>query len=104
MVKIKESPVKSITDKMFYRINEPDVKTSKLSQIIRMAYEMREGLLEPGGLPEHDWWAHQAIKDFTEIIVRANYKAHTILNPGLVMDDLEEQIKEALKDISKKII
>lgn len=103
MAKFTKSPIKSLTDKMFERIAEPNVKTSKLAEIIKLAYECKEGLLEPGGLPENDWWAHQGIKDFTEIIVRANYKAHTILNPGLVPDDLEDQIKEALKDVTEKI-
>lgn len=102
MAKFKKSPLKSLTDKMFFRINESDVKTSKLSQIIQMACDMRNTLLKVDGVPENDWWRNQAIKDFTEIIVRANYKAHTILNPGIVIDDLEEQIKEALEDISKK--
>jgi hypothetical protein len=103
MTKFTESPIKSLTDKMFKRITESDVKTSQLAKIIKLAVDCKGGLLEPGGLPENDWWAHQGIKDFTEIIVRANYKAHTILNPGLVPNDLEDQIKEALKDVTEKI-
>lgn len=99
---LQESPLQSLIDKMFFRINEDSVTTKKLAQIIEIAYESREGLLEPGGLPENDWWANQAIKDFTEIIVRANFKAHSIINPGLVTDNLDEQISEALEEISKK--
>jgi len=97
-----ESPLQGVIDKMFMRINEPDVKTKKLSEIIEMAYEMREGLLEPGGDPDNDWWAHKSIEDFTEIIVRANHKAQTILNPGLVPDNCEDEVEEALVDIRKK--
>lgn len=99
----KVSPIQSLIDKMEMRINDPDVKTSKLAEIIKMAFECREGLLEPGGLPENDWWAHQAIRDFTKIIVTANYKAHQILNPGLEMDDLETQLKDAMIDANKLI-
>jgi hypothetical protein len=64
---------------------------------------MREGLLE-GGLPENDWWAHKGIEDFTEIIVRANHKAHSILNPGVVPDNCEDEVKDALTEIRKKLV
>jgi hypothetical protein len=103
MPKFEKSPLKKLTDRMFLRISESDIKTSKLSEIIQMACDMREALLEVDGRPENDWWKNQAIKDFTEVIVRGNYKAQTILNPGIVMDDLEDQVKEALEDISKKL-
>lgn len=98
-----ESPLQGIIDKMFMRINEPDVKTKKLAEIIEMAYEMREGLLEPGGHPDNDWWAHKAIIDFTEIIVRANHKAQKMLNGKLVPDDCEDEVKQAIDEISQKI-
>jgi hypothetical protein len=84
---------------MLWRIAQPDTKTKKLKEIIVMAVEMRAGLLEPGGLPENDWWANKAIEDFTEVIVRANHRAHQIINPGITMNDLEEQIKEAKAEI-----
>jgi hypothetical protein len=95
----EESPLQSIIDKMLWRIAQPDTKTKKLKEIIVMAVEMRAGLLEPGGLPENDWWANKAIEDFTEVIVRANHRAHQIINPGITMNDLEEQIKEAKAEI-----
>jgi len=99
----EESPMKGIIDKMFMRIAEPDVKTKKLAQIIEIAYESREGLLEERGLPEHDWWADQAVLDFTEIIVRANYRAHKILNGDLVPDNLEEQLENAKQEVLLRI-
>lgn len=98
-----ESPLQSIIDNMFSKINDENITTKELAQIIGFAYELREGLLEPGGLPDNDWWVNQAIKDYTEIIVRANFKAHNMLNPGLVPDNLDEQIKDALTEISEKI-
>jgi hypothetical protein len=33
------------------------------------------------------------------VIVRANHRAHQIINPGITMNDLEEQIKEAKAEI-----
>ncbi len=99
----EESPLQSLIDKMYLRINDPNVKTKKLAEIIEMAYEMREGLLEPGGLPENDWWANKAILDYTEIIVRANHKAQKILNGNLVPDDCEDEVKQAIDEISTKI-
>lgn len=99
----EESPLKGLTDKMFMRIAEQNVKTKKLAQIIEIAYDSREGLLEERGLPEHDWWADQAILDFTEIIVRANFKAHQIINPGLGPDNLDQQLEEAKKEVTLRI-
>ncbi len=101
----KISPLQGLIDKMYSRINEDNVATKKLSQIIQMAYEMREGLLEceraGNNNPDNDWWAEKAINDYTEIIVRANHKAHKILNGDLIPDNLEEEIKEALENIRK---
>lgn len=99
----KKSPLQSFVNKMNKRLNESNVTTQKLKQIIEFAHEGRAGLLQPGGHSDSDWWANKAINDFTEIIVRANFKAHQILNPDLVPDDLDEQIKNALLDSEKLI-
>lgn len=101
---MEESPMQFLIDKMYLRLNDPEVKTSKLSEIIQICYECREGLLEPGGHPDNRWWADQGLRDFTEIIVRANFKAHQILNPTIVIDDLDEQLKQALDEINEKIL
>lgn len=88
---------------MYKRISEKNVPTNKLAKVIEIAASAREGLLIPGGLPEHDWWADQAIKNFTEIIIRANFVAQTILNPEIVMDDVESQVSKALKQAARRI-
>ena len=102
-MKKTESPLQSLIDKMNKRINDSNVTTKKLAQIIEMAVGCREGLLQPGGNEDNDWWANKAIKDYTEIIVKANFKAHNIINPGLVPDNLDQQLKDALNEVEKLI-
>ena len=74
----EESPLQSIVDKMSMRINETNVTTTKLSKIIQLAVELRDGLFEDGVLPEHQWWVDKHKKDLAEIIERANNIAQTI--------------------------
>jgi len=101
------SPLQSLIDKLNSRIEDSVVTTKKLSEIIQMAVESRDGLIEAGNEIEHphenDWWANKAIFDFTEIIVRANYKAQTILNPNIDMGDLQDQINGAFEDVKREI-
>lgn len=99
----EESPLQGLIDKMNLRINDPNVTTKKLAEIFLIAAESREGLLEAeGDNTDSDWWAHKAILDLTEILVKCSYKAHQILNPDLVEDDLDDQIKNALEEIKKQ--
>jgi hypothetical protein len=99
----EESPLQGLIDKMYLRINDPEVTTKKLAEIIELAYEGREGLLESEGeAPENDWWAHKAIEDYTKIIVIANYKAQRKINPNIEIGDLDEQIEDALKEVKKR--
>lgn len=100
---MEQSPIQVLIDRMNIRLNEPDVKTKKLAEIISIASDCRAELLEPGGHPDNHWWANQGIRDFTKIIVTANFKAHRILNPDLVMDDLDTQINEAINEVDKLI-
>lgn len=102
-MKEPESPLQSFIDTMNKKINKSDVSTKKLAEVIEMAVGCREGLLQPGGHPDNDCWANKSIKDFTEIIVKANFKAHTIINPGLVPDNLDQQLKDAMYDVEKSI-
>lgn len=99
VMKKEENPLKSITDKLILMVKEADGDTKKLANIICTVVDLREGLLEPGGLPENDWWAEESIRNFTKIIVEANYIATTKINPDLEIPSLEIQIEEALEEL-----
>lgn len=98
---MKDNYLQPIINKMKWRIGQPDTETSKLAEIIKMAFEFRESILEDDVLMEHD---RQNVIDFTEVIVRANHRAHQILN-GIdvpLKDDLESAIKEVEQKMEKK--
>ena len=98
---MKDNYLQPIINKMKWRIGQPDTQTAKLAEIIKMAFEFRESILEDDVLMEHD---RQNVIDFTEVIVRANHRAHQILN-GIdvpVNDDLESAIKEVEQKMEKK--
>jgi len=94
-----DSHFQSIIEKLKACIAEENTTPSQLAKIITMAVEIKESLEGTGTLPENKEWVDKTIKDFLEIIVRANYKAHTILNPWLEMPPVEEQVAEALKKV-----
>ena len=100
-----KSPLQSIIDKMFFRINEKNVTTDKLSQILLIAFEMRDGLLNTEIItpPENIEWVNKSILDLTEIMVRSNHKAHRILNGNIVPGSCEDEVKEELDKISKQL-
>lgn len=98
---MKDNYLQPIINKMKWRVGQPDTGTAKLAEIIKMAFEFRESILEDDVLMEHD---RQNVIDFTEVIVRANHRAHQILN-GInvsVEEDLESAIKEVEQKMEKK--
>ncbi len=98
---MKDNYLQPIINKMKWRIGQPDTQTAKLAEIIKMAFEFRESIFEDDVLMEHD---RQNVIDFTEVIVRANHRAHQILN-GIdvpLKDDLESAIKEVEQKMEKK--
>lgn len=95
---MKDNYFQPIINKMKWRIGQPDTKTAKLAEIIKMAFEFRESILEDDVLMEHD---RQNAIDFTEVIVRANHRAHQILNG--VDAPVEDEIASAIKDVELKI-
>lgn len=100
------NPFQSIIDKMFNVIYSNDVNTKRLAIIISFALEGRDGLIEePEECPQENIdWVNESILKYTEIIVRANHKAHRILNGDIVPESCEEEVREALEEISSKLI
>lgn len=77
---------------------QPITETAKLAEIIKMAFEFRESILEDDVLMEHD---RQNVIDFTEVIVRANHQAHQILN-GIDVP-VEEELESAIKEVENQM-
>lgn len=98
---MKESPLDTAIATLNSYIEEPEITTKRLADIITMSVGFMDGLidgLKDFGPNENDEWAKNDVLRFKEIIIRANYKAHTILNPWLEMPPLEEQIAEGLAE------
>lgn len=100
------NPFQSIIDKMFSVIYSDDTNTKRLATIISLAVEGRDGLTEEPEecLQENIDWVNDSILKYTEIIVRANHKAQRIINGNLVPESCEDELKEALNEISNKLI
>ena len=96
MGKKNESPLQFLLDKLNENITSDDISNKELARQMCLADEARAGLLEPGGLPENDWWANEAIDEFSRIIIKANYRVQTSINPDIRMPSLEDQISEEL--------
>ena len=103
-----EKKVDDLIELMRVRINEEGVKTKKLAEIIQMALGMAgdsykaliEGKMEPDRIPGCIRQYFNCIK----IIVEANWKAQSILNPNIEMPSIEEQYAEELeKEQNKKL-
>jgi len=101
-----ENPLQDIIQSMFKKLNDPKVTTAKLAQIIMIASESREGLLEePENCPaENISWVNESIIEYTKIIVQANHKAQRMLNGDLVPESCDAELEEALTEISQQLI
>jgi hypothetical protein len=98
---MKDNYLQPIINKMKWRIGQPDTETAKLAEIIRIAFEFRESILESDVSMDHD---RQNVIEFTEVIVSANHRAHQILN-GIdvpVEEEIESAIKEVEMEMNKK--
>lgn len=94
----QSSPLFDVIQSLFEKMNADDVTPKRLAKIIMFSVESRDGLLDPIEGEDPDW-VEPAILDYTELIVRSNYKAHKIINGDLVPDDLEEQLARAYGEI-----
>lgn len=90
--------LRPIINKMRWRIEQPDVETAKLADIIKTAFQFRESILDDDRVTKND---RKNVMDFTEVIVRANHRAQQILNG--VEYDVEAEVAEALAEIEKEM-
>ncbi len=95
---MKDNYLQPIINKMKWRIEQTDTQTTKLAEIIKIAFYFRESILEEDLVMEID---KQNVLDFTEIMVRANHRAHQILND--IDSDVEQEVVEELNKIQIEI-
>jgi hypothetical protein len=95
---MEDNYLKPIINKMKWRIEQEDTGTTKLAEIIKIAYDFRTSMLEDDRVLKAD---KQNILDFTEIMVRANHRAHQILNG--IDSDVEQEVVEELNKIQIEI-
>ncbi len=100
---ITESPVEESIKKLDLQISKAaEFTTKKLALIFVIAADMREGLLEAkrdgGALPEHDWWANDAVVRLTKQLIRINAHVQKKVN-NIDFDEaeLEKQFHKSLE-------
>lgn len=102
---IFEAKIDEIIQKMRFRINEEGVQTKKLAEIIEISLSMAGGIYKSliGNIvADRIEPSIRQYLDFTKVIVEANWKANSILNPNLKIPSIEEQYQEELEKESVK--
>ncbi len=96
-----ETILQSIIDKFNFRLDEKE-KTGydkKVKDNLIAAIKMRDGLIDAYHDPE--CYDKEDIKyeiiEFTKIIIRHNNIAQAKFNPQIIMESVEDQLKEAMQ-------
>ena len=102
-----DDKLQDLLDLMHKRIEET-TETKKLAAIIEISVGMSGGayksLIEGKLMPERVETVIKIYFNCVKIVVKANYKAHKMLNPNIEMPSVEEQYAEELeKEQNKKI-
>lgn len=96
-----ESPVKSLINKLNTRIDGCSVSFG-LASVIKIASPLQHDIFDV--LVENGVFFNERVEMFmrdylslNEIIIKANHKAHSILNPNIKLDSIDKQYKKFLK-------